>query len=396
MKIALGRSRRLWTGAAVLTALALVQAGLWSASPPAEAADPPAATGDAPVRVTLTTVKEQEMPVYRAGVGTAAAAATVTVKPRIDGELERIGFIEGQDVKAGQMLAQLDPRSLQAQLAQAEAQQAKDAAQLANARADLQRYTDLIRQDAATPQQLQTQQALVRQLEAAVQTDAAQVTYAKVQLGFTVIRAPMSGRVGARLVDPGNIVHASDAAGLVVINQIDPIAVVFTLPGDAVQDINRAQGAGQRALEVQAYARDGDTLLATGKLVLVNNQIDTGSGTVRLKASFANPAHRLWPGQYVNVRLVLGRRHAVTVPADAVQRGPQGTYAYVVSDDARVRMQPLKISVIQDGTAIVHTGLRPGERVVLDGQYKIKDGTRVADGATAPAPGGPAASGARR
>ena len=392
MKVSLSRSARLWTAAA-LTALALVLAGLWSASGPAEAADPRTEPADGPVRVTLTTVKAQDMPVYRAGVGTAAAAATVTVRPRIDGELERIGFVEGQDVKAGQMLAQLDPRSLQAQLAQAEAQQAKDAAQLENARADLKRYTDLIRQDAATPQQLQTQQALVRQLEAAVQTDAAQVTYAKVQLGFTVIRAPMSGRVGARLVDPGNIVRASDATGLVVINQIDPIAVVFTLPGDAVQDINHAQAAGRHALEVQAYTRDGDTLLATGKLVLVNNQIDTSSGTVRLKGSFANPAHRLWPGQYVNVRLVLGRRHAVTVPADVVQRGPQGTYAYVVGDDSRVRLRPLKIALIQDGTAIVDSGLEPGERVVLDGQYKIKDGSRVTDGATAPDRA--AASGAR-
>ena len=213
------------------------------------------------------------------------------------------------------------------------------------------------------------------------------------QLGYTKIVAPISGRVGARLVDPGNIVHASDAGGLVVINQIDPIAVVFTLPGDAVQVIHRAQQASHQPLKVQVFTRDDQTLLATGQLVLVNNQIDTSSGTVQLKGRFANPTHRLWPGQYLNVHLVLGERaRALTVPAAVVQRNQDGTYAYVVNADDTVRLQPIKVALIQDGTAIVDAGLAAGERVVLDGQYKIMSGTKIAD---APAGGASAAGGGR-
>ena len=390
-------ARRRYASLGLVCLLAVLAAGLWYFKRPAPVATVAPATAAPAVRVTMATVMSQAVPIYKAGVGTVTAAQSVTVKARIDGQLDQVGFTEGQDVKAGQMLARIDPRALQAQLAQAQAQRAKDQAQLMNARSDLQRYTRLISEDAATQQQLDTQKALVAQLTASVQTDDAQIKYAQVQLSFTTILAPISGRVGARLVDPGNIVHAADANGLVVINQIDPITVVFTLPGDAVQDINRVQRASHQPLAVQAYAREGQELLGTGQLVLVNNQIDTTSGTVQLKARFANPAHRLWPGQYLNVRLVLGARaQAITVPAAVVQRSQDGSYAYVVQDDGTARLQPIKVAAIQDGTAIIDAGLVAGQQVVLDGQYKIKSGTKVTGAAPTATPGASAASGAGR
>ncbi len=371
------RSRRRLLWLALLLAL-LVAAGLagwrqWRGrAAPKEASTAPAA-------VTTVTVRQRDMPIYLTGVGTVAALQSVTVRTRIDGQLERVGFSEGQDVKAGQLLAQLDPRTLQAQLAQAEAQRARDRAQLQNARLDLQRYTGLIEQDAVTRQTLDATRAQVAQLEAALQSDDAQINFARVQLSYTRITAPISGRVGARLVDPGNIVHAADANGLVVINQIDPIAVVFTLPGDAFQRINDALRASSEPLAVLAYARGGAEALGRGRLVLLNNQIDTASGTVQLKGSFANPEDRLWPGQYVNVRLLLGqRRQALTVPAAVVQRGPNGVYAYVVTADRTAQVASIRVADIQDGVAVIEAGLQAGQRVVLDGQYKLKPGVPVA------------------
>ncbi|MDB5760808.1 MAG: putative Co/Zn/Cd efflux system rane fusion protein [Burkholderia sp.] len=337
----------------------------------------PAPPKASPVAVTVAPSARENVPHYLSGVGTVQAQATVAVKSRIDGQLERINYVEGQDVKAGQVLAVLDSRSLQAQLEQARAQKGRDEAQAANARHDLERYTQLIKEDATSQQTLDTQRALVAQLQAAIQTDNAQIHYAEVQLGYTTITAPLSGRVGARLVDPGNIVHANDANGLVVINQIDPIALVFTLPDDAVQSINLAQRAKQ-PLRVFAYAREGETLLAEGELVLVNNQIDTASGTVQLKARFANPQHVLWPGQYVNVRLQLGEyAQALTVPAAAVQRGQRGTFVYVVGDGNKAQARPIDVLQIQDGKAVIAKGLEAGESVVVDGQYKIKPGMPV-------------------
>lgn len=375
------RRRNLLLGLIVLLA---VLAGLWYFKRPA----PVARAGAAPaVRVTTAPVLAQTVPIYQTGIGTVTAAQSVTVKARIDGQLDQVGFTEGQDVKAGQMLARIDPRTLQAQLAQAQAQRARDQAQLMNARLDLQRYARLIGEDAATQQQLDTQKALVAQLEAGVQTDDAQIRFAQVQLSFTTILAPISGRVGARLVDPGNIVHAADANGLVVINQIDPIAVVFTLPEDAFQDINRALLASRQPLAVQAYPREGKDLLGTGRLVLLNNQIDPATGTVQLKASFPNPQHRLWPGQFVNVRLLLGTRdQALTVPAAAVQRSQDGTYVYVVNADGKtVQNQAITVAQIQDGLAVITQGLGAGQRVVVAGQYKLKPGTVIAENTPAAA-----------
>lgn len=384
------RQRALIGGACLVAALG----ALVIFARPAQADKPPAPSVPA-VLVTSALVQSQTVPTYQTGVGSVTAAQSVTVKARIDGQLDKIGFTEGQDVKAGQLLAQIDPRSLQAQLAQAQAQKARDAALLGNARTDLQRYITLVAQDAATAQQLETQRALVAQLEAAQLTDDAQINYAQVQLGFTKITAPISGRVGARLVDVGNIVHAADAGGLVVINQIDPITVVFTLPEDAVPEINQALRSSRTPLTALAFARNGKEPLASGRLILLNNQIDTTTGTVQLKALFANTSHALWPGQFVNVRLVLGQRsQALTVPAAAVQRGQEGTYIYVVKEGNTVQSQLVKVARIQDGIAVIDTGLKAGDRVVVDGQYKLKPGSTITESqpakaaaASAPAPG---------
>ncbi|MEO6854502.1 MAG: efflux RND transporter periplasmic adaptor subunit [Rhodoferax sp.] len=376
--------RPIWIAATAV--LLLGAATAWSLHHAAFAANQDTATKVLPVQVTTVRVQEQNVPLYRTGIGAVSAMATVTVKARIDGQLEKVGFTEGQDVKAGQLLAQLDPRTLQAQLAQAQASRAKDQATLSNARTDLARYATLIAQDAATQQQVDTQKALVAQLDAAVQTDNAAVQYAEVQLSFTRIASPISGRVGARLVDPGNIVHAADTTGLVVINQIDPIAVQFTLPEEAVQDINRAQIDSKQPLGVVAYDRSGTELLGTGKLTLLNNQIDTATGTVQLKGSFANPSHSLWPGQFVNVRLQLGQRqNALTVPAAAVQRSQTGTYVWTVGDDSTVANTPVHVAQIADGVATIDKGLAGGQRVVVDGQYKLKAGVGVIEPASKPA-----------
>jgi multidrug efflux system membrane fusion protein len=351
-----------------------------------KAADP-AKAGAPAVVATTTTVKEQDVPTYLAGIGTVTPLYAVTVKVRVDGQLEKVAFSEGQDVAAGSVLAQIDPRPFQAQLELAQAQKARDAAQLKNSIMDLERYTVLWKQDSIAQQTLSTQQATVDQLKATVQADQATIDNAKVQLDYTTIRAPISGRTGVRLVDPGNIVRAADNTGIVGINQINPIAVLFTLPEDRFQDINGAiRDRGRAALEVQAFGREDNTLLGDGKLMLVNNQIDTATGTVQLKAQFPNAAHKLWPGQYVNVHLVMGTRsRAATVPASVVQRGPNGLYAYVVNADDTVAVRAIRVGPIQDGTAIVEEGLEPGTHVVSDGQYKLKPGAKIVEAKAADA-----------
>ena len=402
MSILFSRHRTTW--ALVAIAFAVLAFGLWSIERPANAADEGKSKGkgrpaEGPVAVATVLVKQQDVPIFRTGIGTVTPTYSVTVKARVDGQLDTVAFTEGQDVRKGQLLAQLDPRTLQAQLLQAQAAKAKDQATLANARADLKRYETLIAQDAATQQQFDTQKALVNQLDASVKSDDAAINAAQVQLGFTTITAPISGRVGARLVDPGNIVHAADAGGLVVINQIDPISVAFTLPDDAVQDTIHALDAKKPVL-VQAFPRDGGQMLASGTLTLLNNQIDTATGTVQLKASFLNGQHNLWPGQYVNVRLILGTRaKALTVPEQAVQRSQDGTYVYVVDEATKTaQSRTITLTQLQDGLAVIASGLEANERVVVDGQYKLKQGTpvtEVARGASAAA-SGHAASGARK
>ncbi|WP_051229054.1 efflux RND transporter periplasmic adaptor subunit [Paludibacterium yongneupense] len=362
-----------WLGLALaLLAVFLVWNNVHKSGKPA-AGNP----ANAPVPVSTAAVTQGDVPLYLTGVGTVQPNATVTVKVQVDGKLQQVAFSEGQTVKAGQLLARIDPRALQAQLQQAEAQRARDSATLENARLDLQRYATLLKQNSTTQQTYDTQRAQVGQLEGTVQNDEAAVSYAKVQLSYTTITAPLSGRVGARLVDPGNIVHASDTTGLVVINQIDPISLTFTLPGEKIGAINQAQAASPTPLAVEAIDRISDQVLARGRLTLVNNQIDSSSGTIQLKATFANAGHTLWPGQYVNVHLSLGTRaHALTIPAAAVVRNQNGPYTWVLNPDRRVRMAALKIAQIQDGFALVESGLKPGERVVVDGQYKLKPGAR--------------------
>jgi multidrug efflux system membrane fusion protein len=340
-----------------------------------------AAGKDAAIPVTTVAAGREDLPDYLTGIGTVLAAQTVSVRARVDGQLERIAFVEGQDVKEGALLAQIDPRPYQAQLAQAMGQKAHDEASLAAALKDLERYTTLVSENSVAQQTLDTQAATVNQLRASLQSDQAQMDNATVQLGYTTIRAPISGRTGVRLLDVGNIVHATDTTGLVVINQIDPIAVTFTLPEKTFESVNRAIArSGSKPLEVTALAQEDQSVLGTGHLQLVNNQIDTATGTYQLKAYFPNASHTLWPGQYVNARLLLGIRHdAVTVPQTAVQRGPSGLYVYVVNRDSTVTMRPLDVTQTQEGMAVIGRGLNAGERVVTDGQFKIKPGAKIVE-----------------
>jgi membrane fusion protein, multidrug efflux system len=343
---------------------------------PATAALRPA-RGAAGVPVTAGVVQSQDFAMYLSGIGTAQAFNTVTVKPRVDGQLIKVAFTEGQEVKAGDVLAQIDPRPFEAQLAQAKAQKARDEAQLANAKRDLERFSNLAAREFASRQSVDAQRTQVEALTAAIQGDQAAIDNAQVQLGYTTITSPINGRTGIRLVDMGNIVHASDANGLVVITQVKPIAVIFTLPQDSLDQVTKAQAA-QGTLKVQAFKRDDVTELAEGTLALVDNQIDPSTGTIRLKAIFANDDNALWPGLFVNVRLALGvLPNAVSVPAQVVQRGPNGTYAYVISNDQTVAMRPVKVGPMRDGVILIESGLAPGDHVVIDGQYKLHPGSRV-------------------
>ena len=349
---------------------------------------------DAPVTVVLAAAEARDVPVWRSGLGSVQAFQTVTVRARVDGQLNEVAFTEGQQVRQGDLLARIDPRPFQASLDQAVAQKARDEAQLANARLDLQRYTTLSRTEGASKQQLDTQRAQVAQLEATVQSDAANIDNARTQLDYTRITAPLSGRLGVRLVDAGNIVHAADTNGLVVIAQLHPIALLFTLPQDDLAAVLRRQreavgeqpdatpAEGPReppsnGLPVQALARDG-RVLSEGRLLLADNRIDPASGTVQLKAAFPNQDDALWPGQLVSARLLLEtRRGAVTIPAAAVQRGQEGPFAYVLKPDQTVEMRKLRLGPLAEGSAVVEEGLAAGEQVVTDGLYRLRPGARV-------------------
>jgi membrane fusion protein, multidrug efflux system len=328
-----------------------------------------------PVPVTASTVEERDFPIYRVGLGTVQAYNTVTVKVRVDGELQQIAFREGQDVREGDPLARIDPRPYAALLQQAEADKARDEALLANAKLDLNRFSTLANKDFASRQSVDTQEAQVAQYKAAIQRDEGAIDGARVQLGYTTVTAPLSGRAGLRLIDQGNIVHAGDPGGLVVITQINPIAVVFTLPQQHLPEIVDAMRRG--ALPVLAYDQDNRQKLGEGRLELIDNQIDQGTASVRIKAIFPNGDERLWPGEFVNAWLRLDVRRGAVVPEAVVQSGPNGTYAYVIAPDGSVEPRPLQVAGTHQGEALIAAGLAAGDRVVVDGQYRLRPGAKV-------------------
>jgi multidrug efflux system membrane fusion protein len=370
-----------WKGWIILVVSVAVLLGIAWAIHRRNAAAQPAGNFTPPVPVVTGRAKQKDVPIYLDGLGTVQAFNTVTVHTRVDGQLVKIAFTEGQEVKTGDLLAQIDPAPYQAALDQATAKKAQDAAQLANAQVDLKRYADMLATDSTTQQTYDTQKALVDQLAATVKADQAAMDSAQVNLDYTTLRSPIDGRTGIRQVDQGNIVHASDAGGLVVLTQLRPISIVFTLPETALAKLQDNQNPDGTGYPVLAVARDNTNVLATGRLAVMDNQIDATTGTLKLKATFANENLRLWPGQFVNTRLLLTTRtNCVIVPASVVQRGPQGTFAFVVQDgptNQTVTMRSLKVAQIDNGEALIDSGLEAGELVVVDGQYKLQDGSRV-------------------
>lgn len=329
------------------------------------------------VQVTVASAQKQDLPIYLTGLGSIQAYYTVSVKSRVDGQLVDVRFKEGQFVKQGDLLAVIDPRPYQVALEQAQAQLFKDQASLRDAKLNYQRYKDLLQNSGAmSQQQVDTQQATVDQLDGAVRNDQAAVDSAKLNLVYCHITAPVSGRIGLRLVDPGNIVHAADTNPMLVITELQPITAIFTLPEDQLPEVAHHMSKG--SLEVDAYSRDDTTKLTTGKLLTIDNQIDQTTGTGRLKAVFENKESALWPNQFVNVHLLLETQKGVTVvPSAAVQRGPQGNFVYVMKQDKTVEVRPVNVSITEGNLSLIASGVTPGEVVVTDGQDKLQQGSHV-------------------
>lgn len=366
-----GRSRTMLIGAAALVVVCAAFAFLISsthAAPPSHAQER--------VAVDATAATRGDVPVYLDGLGTIQAFNTVTITSRVDGQLQQLGFVEGQAVRKGDLLAQIDPRPFQAALGQALAAKAKDAAQLRSARADLERFIQLAPENLASKQTLDAQRATVAGLEAQLKGDQANIDNAQTQLDYTRITSPIEGRTGIRRVDVGNNIHATDTSGIVVVTQLQPIAMIFTLPEEVLPAITAAMSQGEVA--VSARARDGSVELDRGTLALVDNQIDQSTGTIRLKAVFPNARNTLWPGQFIDAQvLVRTERNALIIPNSALQRGPNGLFAYVVRADATVEARPLQLGPESGSQVVVQQGLSAGEQVVTSNQYRLQPGTQV-------------------
>jgi len=374
------------TAATAAILAALVVAGWFGLvrKPAAAATDKTAQAGAAPaIAVDIAAVTRADVPFYLQGLGTVQAFYTVTVTARVDGELQKIGFTEGQMVHRGDLLAQIDPRPNRAALAQAVATKARDAAQLANAQRDFERYTVLQPQDLASKQTVDTQHAMVDQLKAQLQIDEAQIDNARTQLDYTRITSPIDGRTGIRLIDPGNIVHAADTTGIVVVTQVQPVTVIFTLPEEDLGAVGAALAAGP--VKVSVVARDGGNELDEGVLGLIDNQIEQATGTAKLKAIFKNAHGALWPGQYVNARVLLRiDANVLTIPSTAVQIGTSGPFTYVVKTDSTVEARPLKLGQENNGMTVVTDGLAATDRVVTSNQYRLQAGAHVRPATSAP------------
>lgn len=366
---------------AVAIFVVVVIAGVWWRNHGTKADNKTGASarGEAPaVPVVAGVVARKDVPIYLEGLGTVQAFNTVTIHSRVDGQLIKVNFVEGQEVHTGDLLAQIDPDPFKAQLQQNIAKKGQDEAQLANAKVDLKRYADLLANEGVTQQVYDTQKALVNQLEATVKADEAAIESAKVQLNYTTITSPIDGRTGIRLVDQGNIIKASDANGLVVITQLKPISVVFALPQQNLGKIQAQESISGLELPVIALGQDNTNILANGQLAVIDNQIDTTTGTIKLKATFPNADMKLWPGQFVTARLQLTtRKDSAVVPSSVVQRGPEGSFAFVIKEDQTVEVRAVKVAQIEQGEALIEEGLTPGERVVEDGQFKLQNGSRI-------------------
>ncbi|MDB6089282.1 MAG: efflux transporter periplasmic adaptor subunit [Gammaproteobacteria bacterium] len=357
-------------------ALALLLLWHWRAGA-ARPADSGAGAASKAVAVDTALAGRADVPVFLEGLGTVQAFYTVTVTTRVDGELQKVAFVEGQTVNKGDLIGQIDPRPFQAALDLATAAHAKDVAQLASAQADLERYEILAPQNLASKQTLDAQHALVGQLEAQIKGDQATIENARTQLGYTTITSPIQGRTGIRRVDPGNNVHATDTGGIVTVTQVQPIACIFTLPEESLPTLSKALAAGG-PVKVTAVSRDGQTELDSGTVALIDNQIDQTTGTIRVKATFANAHNTLWPGEFVNARvLVQTERNALTIPSAAIQRGPDGMFTYVVKADSTVEARPLQVGAESGSLTVIANGIQDGERVVTSNQYRLQPGARV-------------------
>src|SRR4051812_28326697 len=379
--------------ASLLVTAALIGGGAYAfSSAQSNTQAPPATTGPPPVPVVAEPVKSGTVPIYLRGIGTVQAYNTDTIRAQIQGQITQIAFKEGQTVHAGDLLAQIDPRPFQAQLDQAIANRERDQAQLVNAQANLQRDSQLLAHEYATPQTVDLDKANTGQYSAAVKADEAAIEYAQTQLAYTRITSPINGVTGIRLIDVGNIVHPTDPNGLVVVTQLQPISVIFTLPETNLPQIQQAMAKGP--LTVLVYSEDNKVQLDQGTLAVLDNQIIQTSGSVKLKADFPNPEHRLWPGELVNIRLLIDtRQNALTIAAPAVQEGPQGSYVYVVKPDGTVENRTVKVAQQGAHTALVDSGLQANEQVVIGGQSRLQPGSAVTmlHGKAAPAPLPPSA-----